>query len=92
MGVCVVAGWGIVCFQKAPRWLFRSLVRTTPLWGKNPKLGELRLWFRVRYCTGLGTMAENGAFMLGVADFRNFRGIFIGIMANKIRFVSQCSA
>lgn len=46
-----------------------------PLWGKNRKQGELRLWLLVRISTVFGTMAETGAFIFGVAVVRNFIGV-----------------
>lgn len=53
--------WGIVCgargFVRCPTLRFTVLgAYYMPLWGKNRKLGELRLWGLVLIRTGLGTM------------------------------------
>lgn len=49
-----------------------------PLWGKNQKQGKIRLWMKVRISTVFGTMAETGAFLFAVAEFRNFGGVKFG--------------
>lgn len=48
------------------------------LWGKNPKQGELRLCTQVRISTEFETMAETGAFLFAMDDFRNFSGVKFG--------------
>ena len=49
-----------------------------PLWGKNRKLGELRLRSKVLIRTGLGTVAVLVAFVVSLVNFRNYRGVVVG--------------
>lgn len=49
-----------------------------PLWGKNRKLGELRLGGMVLISAGLGTMAVLVGSVVVVVVLRNFAGVFLG--------------
>ena len=49
-----------------------------PLWGKNRKLGELRLWGLVLIRTGLGTVAVLVGSVVSLVNFRNYLGVVIG--------------
>ena len=49
-----------------------------PLWGKNWKLGELRLWGLVLIRTGLGTMVVPVGSVVVVVILRNYLGVVIG--------------
>ena len=49
-----------------------------PLWGKNRKLGELRLRSKVLIRTGLGTMAVLVGSVVVVVILRNYLGVVIG--------------
>ena len=49
-----------------------------PLWGKNRKLGELRLRNKVLIRTGLGTMAVLVGSVVVAVILRNYRGVVIG--------------
>ena len=49
-----------------------------PLWDKNRKLGELRLWGLVLIRTGLGTMAVLVGSVVGAVILRNYLGVVIG--------------
>ena len=49
-----------------------------PLWDKNRKLGELRLWGLVLIRTGLGTMAVLVGSVVVVVILRNYLGVLIG--------------
>ena len=49
-----------------------------PLWGKNRKLGELRLRNKVLIRTGLGTMAVLVGSVVVAVILRNYLGVVIG--------------
>ena len=49
-----------------------------PPWGKNRNLGFLGLGIIVLIRTGLGTMAGLVAFVVSLANFRNYLGVVIG--------------
>ena len=49
-----------------------------PLWGKNRKLGELRLRSKVLIRTGLGTMAVLVGSVVVAVILRNYLGVVIG--------------
>ena len=49
-----------------------------PLWGKNRKLGELRLRNKVLIRTGLGTVAVLVGSVVSLVNFRNYLGVVIG--------------
>ena len=49
-----------------------------PLWGKNRKLGELRLGGMVLISAGLGTMAVLVGSVVSLVNFRNYLGVVIG--------------
>ena len=49
-----------------------------PLWDKNRKLGELRLWGLVLIRTGLGTMAVLVGSVVVAVILRNYLGVVIG--------------
>ena len=49
-----------------------------PLWGKNRKLGELRLRSKVLIRTGLGTVAVLVGSVVSLVNFRNYLGVVIG--------------
>lgn len=70
--------WGTWLCTVAPRCVLRSLVRTLPLWGKNRKLGELRLRSKVLIRTGLGTVAVRVGSVVVVVILRNYLGVVIG--------------
>ena len=57
-------------------------MRTTPLWGKNRKQGELRLWFQVRISTVLGTRAVLLGFVLELSVLWNFTAMNLGTIKN----------
>lgn len=49
-----------------------------PPWGKNRKLGELRLRSKVLIRTGLGTVAVLVGSVVSLVNFRNYLGVLIG--------------
>ena len=49
-----------------------------PLWGKNRKLGELRLRNKVLIRTGLGTMAVLVGSVVVAVILRDYLGVVIG--------------
>ena len=49
-----------------------------PLWGKNRKLGELRLRNKVLIRTGLGTVAVLVGSVVVAVILRNYLGVVIG--------------
>ena len=49
-----------------------------PPWGKNRKLGELRLRSKVLIRTGLGTMAVLVGSVVVAVILRNYLGVVIG--------------
>ena len=49
-----------------------------PLWDKNRKLGELRLWGLVLIRTGLGTVAVLVGSVVVAVILRNYLGVVIG--------------
>lgn len=75
LGYCL---WG-TRLHMMPHVLFLGLGWVLlPLWGKNRKLGELRLRNKVLIRTVFGTMAVLVGSIVAVAVVRNFAGVVIG--------------
>ena len=63
-----------------------------PPWGKNRKLGELRLWGLVLIRTGLGTVAVLVDSVVVAVILRNYLGVVVGtwyILADLYWLVSH---
>lgn len=74
-----VSSVGHVALYDALRCVLRSWVGTTAtVWGKNRKLGELRLRNKVLIRTGLGTMAVLVGSVVVAVILRNYLGVVIG--------------
>ena len=75
LGYCL---WG-TRLHMMPHVLFLGLGWVLlPLWGKNRKLGELRLRNKVLIRTGLGTMAVLVGSVVVAVILRNYLGVVIG--------------
>ena len=75
LGYCL---WG-TRLHMMPHVLFLGLGWVLlPLWGKNRKLGELRLRSKVLIRTGLGTVAVLVGSVVSLVNFRNYLGVVIG--------------